>query len=171
MLSERQLAEFTMLGKFKLGQIRCWIQRYFLGWHNIFSGANWSTKHSWRIMSSISMFIWTWLEFRPSKNQVSIFFHFAPTAYFKDPNTLLHVVWVKKYMNGICVKNKFERISVYYSGALVGGRGVNVFLCTFVASKSINMCQLRSAKWLYFFDSKIRCILAYFISSNWLILE
>ena len=29
MLSERQLAEFTMLGKFKLGQIRCWIQSYF----------------------------------------------------------------------------------------------------------------------------------------------
>ena len=84
-----------------------------------------------------------------------------------------NMVWVKKYMNGRYVKNKFEyeRISVYYSGALVGGRGVNVFLCTFVASKSINMCQLRSAKWLYFFCTQLRCIFANFIGSNRLILK
>ena len=68
-------------------------------------------------------------------------------------------------------KNKFERISVYYSGALVGGRGVNVFLCTFVASKSINMCQLRSAKWLYFFCTQLRCILAYFIENIGILFE
>ena len=35
MLSERQLAEFTMLGKFKLGQIRCWIQSYFSAWQSV----------------------------------------------------------------------------------------------------------------------------------------
>ena len=79
---------------------------------------------------------------------------------------------VKKYMNGRCVKTSLKgSISVYYSGALVGGRGVNVFLCTFVASKSINMCQLRSAKWLYFFCTQLRCILAYFIENIGILFE
>ena len=57
-----------------------------------------------------------------------------------------NMVWVKKYMNGRCVKNKFERISVYYSGALVGERSkcIFVYFCCVKIHKyvSIEECEV-----------------------------